>query len=87
MEYHRYYAKKIIDLFGKDTPEYFKTAWEKEFAKIGGSHQVKQPKVELGDTITSHHNMGNELLYYDYYFSTIMEKLREIEKDVKKLQQ
>lgn len=85
LEYHRYYAKKIIELFGETTHPSFRKKWEDEFARIGGEHLVEEPKGEPGDVLGVHHNIHNELLFYDYTLSEIMNELAEIKKMIKDL--
>jgi len=80
LEYHRYYAKQIIDLFGKSVPDNFYDKWKKEFVNVGGIHLIKKPKAEPGDIAGPYYNLNNELLYFDSTFSTIMEELAEIKK-------
>lgn len=83
LEFHIYHAKEIIELFEKSTPKYFKENWEPEFKKMGGINLIKTPKTEPGDIIGPHHNLRNELLYYDYAFSEIMKEIIEIKKMLK----
>lgn len=78
LEYHRYYAKLIIEKFKKLTPKYFKEDWTSEFDKQGGSQFIKQPEIQPGDIVGTHHNFQNEILNYDAQFGTMMKLLREI---------
>jgi len=84
LEYHRYYAKLIIERFKKSTPKYFKKQWTSEFDKQGGSQFIMQPEIQPGDIIGLHHNGQNEILNYDAQFSAMMKELREIKEIVEK---
>ena len=85
LEFHRYYAKEIIELFNKFVPTRFKDNWEREFQNAGGFALITKPQPEPGDIIGPHHNLHNELLYYDSTFVTIMEEIAEIKKTLKDL--
>ena len=78
LEYHRYYAKEIINSLGNFVPDCFVKKWDAEFKKIGGSQFVVKPPIELGDRIIAHHNLRNEALYFDAQHSKIMELLEKI---------
>lgn len=87
LEYHRYHAKKIIELFGETTRPSFREKWEKEFASMGGEHLVKEPSGEPGDVLGVHYNIHNELLFYDYTFSEIMNELAKIKEMIRDLKE
>lgn len=83
LEFHRYYAKLIIEKFKKSTPNSFRKQWNIEFNKVGGIQFIVEPQIEPGDIITAHYNLQNELLNYDAQYSSIMKLLREIKEILK----
>jgi hypothetical protein len=78
LEYHRYYAKEIIETFTHFVPEYFVKNWDVKFKKMSGSQFIIKPSITAGDIITAHHNFRNEALYFDAQYSSIMEFFRNI---------
>ena len=80
LEFHRYYAARIIHLFGKSVPKNFRNAWDLEFAKVGGIGFVTKPTIEPGDTISPDYNLHNSLLLYDRTNSEIQGRLENIQK-------
>ena len=86
LEYHRYYAKKIIQTFGKSTDENFKTKWYEEFDKNGGIDNTHKPKPSLGTIITHHHNVNNEIMKYDSHVFLIKERLTKIDNKLTNIQ-
>lgn len=84
LEYHRYYAKLIIERFKKLTPKNFKKKWTFEFDKEGGSKFIIQPEIQPGDLVGAHHNFQNQILNYDAQYSSIMKLLRKIKEILEK---
>ena len=79
LEYHRYYAKKIIQTFGKFTDENFKTKWYEEFDKNGGIDNTQKPKSSRGTIVTHHFNINNEVMNHNSSVFLIKEKLTKID--------
>ena len=86
LEYHRYYAKKIIQTFGKSTDEDFKTKWYEEFDKNGGIDNTYKPKPSRGTIVTHHYNINNEVMKYDSHVFLIKEKLTKIDNKLNNIQ-
>lgn len=77
LERHRYYAKQIIESFGK-TASNFQSQWKQEFSRVGGILNVKFPTLEPGDIVGFDLNMNNELLFWDPQFSNLLKTIQDV---------
>ena len=82
LEYHRYYAKEIIEKIPDHVPHQFADKWNAEFQKIGGIQAVVEPSIEPGDLIGPYHNFSNQVLYFDAQHASMMKVLEEIKNAV-----
>ena len=82
LEFARFYAKNIIELIGKKDLVNFNLHWQSSFNTVGGISKIEEPKIELGDIPSIHHDFRNELFYYDVQHSEIMIKLTKINRDI-----
>ena len=81
LDYHKYYAKMIIEEFGDKINKNFKTKWMKCFENIGGINSIYEPTPEPGDIVGYHWNVRNEMFHNNSHHFIINEKLdRVIEK-------
>ena len=81
LDYHKYYAKMIIEEFGDKINKDFKTKWMKCFENIGGINSIYEPIAEPGDTVGYHWNVRNEMFHNNSHHFITNEKLdRVIEK-------
>ena len=69
LQYHVYYASKIITLFKKIIPYEFEQNWKNKFKDINDFNPHIEPKIELGDSVKSHHNINNHIL--NNYFTKL----------------
>lgn len=81
LEYIWYYAKIITIIIDKKELGTFYTIWQNNFALKGGIDKIEKPKAEPGDVLSVHHDLNDELFYYDAKFSGIMEEFRKIMKE------
>ena len=81
LEFHRFYAKKIIETFKDFVPKDFIDKWELEFERMGGSQLITEPSLEPGDAPKMYLNLRNETLYFDAQHHSIIELLRDIKND------
>lgn len=65
LEFHRYYAKETIRLFGKKTPKWFKEKWQAEFREFGGINSIREPSPRPGDAVTPHILMDYNIMLRD----------------------
>ena len=80
-EFAKYYAKQIMLKIDDLVLNNFKSDWQSVFDREGGIDKIKEPKMEPGDVLSTHHNLHDELFYYDAKFSGIMEGFREVMKE------
>ena len=78
LEYHRYYAKEIVEKISDYVPDWFVNKWNIEFQKVGGMQDITKPSIELGDIVGSYYNFNNRVLYFDAQYASVMKALEEI---------
>lgn len=83
LEYHMYYAKEIIEkLPSYAVPKQFANKWNSEFQKRGGIQAIEKPSIDLGNTVDPHHNLNNQVLYFDAQHVSVMGVLNEIKNTI-----
>ena len=75
LDYHKYYAKRIIEEFGDKINKDFKTKWMECFENIGGINNICEPTAEPGDIPWYHWNVRNEMFHNNSHHFVIDKKL------------
>lgn len=81
LEFVWYYAKLIMLTIDDERLNKFKDDWQSDFNLVGGIDKIEKPKMEPGDILTIHHDLNDELFYYDAKYSGIMTRFREVMKE------
>lgn len=84
LERHRFYAKEIVESFGKPANRFY-LQWKSEFDQVGGIHNVKYIMHEPGDIVGLDVNIDDELLLWDPQFSTLKESIQELNSKIQKI--
>lgn len=83
LERHRFYAKEIIESFGRPANEFY-LRWRSAFAQVGGIHNVKYRMHEPGDIVGLDVNISDELLLWDPQFSTLQKGTQKLKETISK---
>ncbi len=83
LERHRFYAKEIIESFGKPANDFY-LRWRSDFAQVGGIYNVKFRPHEPGDIAGLDVNVNDELLLWDPHFSALREDIQKLKEKVSK---
>ncbi len=75
---HRFYAKRIIELFEDDVDKNFVTKWQSEFIKFDDISEITESSIKPGDIVSPHHGMENEILFFDFTFQEITKKIIDV---------
>jgi hypothetical protein len=83
LERQRFYAKEIIESFGKSADQFY-LRWRSEFAQVGGIHNVKFRMHEPGDIVGLDVNLNDELLLWDPRFSALQKDIQKLKESLSK---
>lgn len=87
LEFVWYYAKIIIKLIDKKELGKFYVIWNNNFNKKGGIDKIKKPQSEVGDIFSVHHNLNDELFYFDSKYSNLLAEFKNILNEIKSIKE